>query len=157
MHWDPLQVLCATAPVGAPQQGRLKLTDRGYQTSWLSLLRRQGLWQTPTNNSSLISTFAIWIAKACTSCGLIATSRDSLGTYRQHVQHWPKPLGIIKSKRGKVAQSQDAILVTIIDPCIYTPLVSMGKVAWSSSSDVSQSSSQEHVLHCSSPITANHI
>lgn len=123
MHWDLLQVLCAIAPVGASQQGCLKLTDRGYQTSRLSLLRRQGLWQTPTNSSSLISTFAIWIAKACTSYWLIATSRDSLGTYWQHVQHWPKPLGIIKSRRGKVALSQDAILVTIIAPCIYTPLV----------------------------------
>lgn len=123
MHWDLLQVLCAIAPVDASEQGCLKLTDRGYQTSWLSLLRRQGLWQTPTNNSSLISTFAIWIAKAYTSYWLIATSRDSLGTYWQCVQHWPKPLGIIKSRRGKVALGQDAILVTIIAHCIYTPLV----------------------------------
>lgn len=73
------------------------------------------------SNKQLNSTFKsqIW---TCSSCRLIATSKDSLGTYRQHVRPRPKPLGIIKSRKAKVAPGQPVILVTIIAPCSYAPL-----------------------------------
>ena len=73
------------------------------------------------SNKQLNSTFKSQI-QTWSWCWLIATSKDSLGTYRQHVRHRPKPLGIIKSRKAKVAPGQPVILVTIIAPCSYAPL-----------------------------------
>lgn len=93
--------------------GCLNLTDWGYRDELFIFVRALRTWYTPTNNS-LIPTFK----SPPKAQRLKASSRDSLWTLdRQHIRPRPKPLGVIKSRRVKVARGQPVILVTITAPC----------------------------------------
>lgn len=93
--------------------GCLNLTDWGYRDELFIFVRALRTWYTPTNNS-VIPTFK----SPPKAQRLKASSRDSLWTLdRQHIRPRPKPLGVIKSRRVKVARGQPVILVTITAPC----------------------------------------